>query len=203
SSLVPFFFFFFFFFFFSILLSCGQPAVQQSTLLSANSLKMGEVLSPNPAQKQRLPRIQSPTSPFFLGPNNDQLERAQARAKRAAAVRRMSVALNATQSLPSDDSSDPSSPCLDKQQILDLFQNCIKLASENKINQKNTWDLTLIDHLYDIIKVEEDSETNFQKASCTLEAGVKIYSMRVDSVHSEAYKVLGGIHRVGQENEQG
>ncbi|CAL1393708.1 unnamed protein product [Linum trigynum] len=163
---------------------------------------MGEVLSPNPAQKQRLPRIQSPTSPFFLGPNNDQLERAQARAKRAAAVRRMSVALNATQSLPSDDSSDPSSPCLDKQQILDLFQNCIKLASENKINQKNTWDLTLIDHLYDIIKVEEDSETNFQKASCTLEAGVKIYSMRVDSVHSEAYKVLGGIHRVGQENEQ-
>ncbi|KAK2988607.1 hypothetical protein RJ640_026104 [Escallonia rubra] len=39
-------------------------------------------------------------------------------------------------------------------------------------------------------------------ASCTLEAGVKIYSMRVDSVHSEAYKVLGGINRVGQENEQ-
>ena len=41
------------------------------------------------------------------------------------------------------------------------------------------------------------------QASCTLEAGVKIYSLRVDSVHSEAYKVLGGINRVGQENEQG
>ena len=41
------------------------------------------------------------------------------------------------------------------------------------------------------------------QASCTLEAGVKIYSMRVDSVHSEAYKVLGGINRVGQENEEG
>lgn len=41
------------------------------------------------------------------------------------------------------------------------------------------------------------------QASCTLEAGVKIYSMRVDSVHSEAYKVLGGINRVGQDNEQG
>ncbi|KAI3702732.1 hypothetical protein L6452_28484 [Arctium lappa] len=40
-------------------------------------------------------------------------------------------------------------------------------------------------------------------ASCTLEAGVKIYSMRVDSVHSEAYKVLGGINRVGQDLEQG
>lgn len=27
--------------------------------------------------------------------------------------------------------------------------------------------------------------------------------MRVDSVHSEAYKVLGGINRVGQEDEKG
>lgn len=36
-----------------------------------------------------------------------------------------------------------------------------------KINQKNTWELGLIDHLYEIIKVEEesDSETNFQKVS--------------------------------------
>lgn len=34
-----------------------------------------------------------------------------------------------------------------------------------KINQKNTWELNLIDHLREIIKVEEedDSETNFQK----------------------------------------
>ncbi|KAE8691208.1 hypothetical protein F3Y22_tig00110890pilonHSYRG00068 [Hibiscus syriacus] len=39
-------------------------------------------------------------------------------------------------------------------------------------------------------------------ASYTLEAGVKIYSLRVDSIHSEAYKVLGGINRAGYENEQ-
>ena len=34
-----------------------------------------------------------------------------------------------------------------------------------KITQKNTWELNLIDHLTEIIKVEEedDSETNFQK----------------------------------------
>lgn len=32
-----------------------------------------------------------------------------------------------------------------------------------------------------------------QMASCTLDASVKIYSCRVDSIHSEAYKVLGGI----------
>lgn len=159
---------------------------------------MAETLSPNPAmgQKQRL-RMHSPKSPFFLGSNDDQLERAQARAARAAAIRRKSLGLS--QPLLAD-----SDPCLNKQQIFDLFQNCIKLASENKINQKNTWELNLIDHLTDIIKAEEenDSETNFQKASCTLEAGVKIYSLRVDSVHSEAYKVLGGMNRAGLEAEE-
>ncbi|KAK7257564.1 hypothetical protein RIF29_31617 [Crotalaria pallida] len=167
---------------------------------------MAETLSPNMGaapKQQRLPmaaRIQSPTSPFVLGSNDDQLERAQARAARAAAIRRKNVAAN----LNSQSQDSDSDPCLNKQQILDLFQNCIKLASENKINQKNTWELNLIDHLTDIIKAEEegDTETNFQKASCTLEAGVKIYSLRVDSVHSEAYKVLGGMNRAGQEAEQ-
>ncbi|CAA2969046.1 condensin complex subunit 2 [Olea europaea subsp. europaea] len=154
---------------------------------------MAETLSPNP--KQRGPF--SPSSPFFLGSNDDKLERAQARAARAAAVRRKPAA-------PTTVTSPKADPLLGKEQILELFQNCIKLASENKINQKNTWELNLIDHLYEIIRVDEenDVETNFQKASCTLEAGVKIYSMRVDSVHSEAYKVLGGINRVGQEDEQ-
>ncbi|PHU12170.1 Condensin complex subunit 2 [Capsicum chinense] len=151
---------------------------------------MAEALSPNS-------RLKGPFSPmkFVLGSNDDKLERAQARAARAAVIRRKPLAAAAPP--PSAD------PCLDKQQILELFQNCIKLASENKINQKNTWELGLIDHLCEIVKVEQenDSETNFQKASCTLEAGVKIYSMRVDSVHSEAYKVLGGINRVGNANE--
>lgn len=69
-------------------------------------------------------QLQSPTSPFFLGSNDDQLERAQARAARAAASRRKSVATNL---LPRQDPNI----FLDKRQILELFQNCIKLASEN------------------------------------------------------------------------
>ncbi|XP_024047741.1 condensin complex subunit 2 isoform X2 [Citrus clementina] len=161
---------------------------------------MAETLSPLRRQKVAIAsRIQSPTSPFFLGSNDDGLERAKARAARAAAIRRKPVTVHYP--LPQHGHSDS---CLGKDQILELFHNCIKLASENKINQKNTWELNLIDHLCEIIKVEEenDVETNFQKASCTLEAGVKIYSLRVDSVHSEAYKVLGGINRAGQENEQ-
>ncbi|XP_023757126.1 condensin complex subunit 2 [Lactuca sativa] len=148
-------------------------------------------------KKQRA-TILSPVTTFVLGSNNDQLERAQARAARAASIRRKPVTFNNA----ADD--NPAGAFLGQEQIMELFQNCIKLASENKINQKNTWELNLIDHLRDIIKVEEDdAETNFQKASCTLEAGVKIYSTRVDSVHAEAYKFLGAINRVGQDMEQG
>ncbi|CAF1866138.1 BnaC04g43110D [Brassica napus] len=161
---------------------------------------MEEPLTPNPKQNpvSTTTRIQAPTSPFFLGSNDDRLEREQARAARVAASRRKSVVFARGPQQPEKESD----PCFDKQQILELFQNCIKLASENKINQKNTWELNLIDHLCEIIKVEDENnaETNFQKASCTLEAGVKIYSMRVDSVHSEAYKVLGGITRAGHDD---
>jgi condensin complex subunit 2 len=65
-----------------------------------------------------------------------------------------------------------------------------------KINSKNSWQLNLIDYIDDVIEVQRDAEmTNFQVASCTLDASVKIYSCRVDSVHNETYKVLGGLNR--------
>lgn len=157
-------------------------------------------------KKSRTPlkaRTQSPARVLLLNNNDDEFERAQSRAVRAAANRKKSLLGNdgnggggvIGRSISSQLRDED---LLDKDQILDLLQNCIKLASENKINQRNTWELSLIDHLSDIIKVDEDdTETNFQKASCTLEAGVKIYSLRVDSVHTEAYKVLGGINRTG------
>lgn len=49
-------------------------------------------------------------------------------------------------------------------QVTDLYQNCLKLASENKINKNNTWSLGLIDHLSDLVKPadSEGRSTNFQ-----------------------------------------
>lgn len=49
----------------------------------------------------------------------------------------------------------------------------------------------------DLVKpsTEEGRQTNFQRASCTLDAGVKIYAYRVDSVHSDVYKVMSGLNR--------
>lgn len=70
-------------------------------------------------------RLQSPTShPFHLGSNDDQLERAQARAARAAAIRRKPTA-------PPPPSHSGDHVLFDKNQIMELYHNCIKLASEN------------------------------------------------------------------------
>jgi condensin complex subunit 2 len=82
--------------------------------------------------------------------------------------------------------------------IASLYSDCIKLATANKINQKNSWSLALIDHMDTMLKQEESQSgghTNFQKASCTLDASVQIYSHRVDAVHKDMFKVLGGLTR--------
>ena len=36
---------------------------------------------------------------------------------------------------------------------------------------------------------------NFQKASCTLDASVKIYSYRVDDTYTSSYKILENLNR--------
>ena len=41
----------------------------------------------------------------------------------------------------------------------------------------------------------------FKVASCTLDASAKIYAGRVDSIHAQAYKMLGGLGRA--EGNQG
>jgi condensin complex subunit 2 len=70
--------------------------------------------------------LQSPPPAFPLGSNDDQLERARARAAaRAASVRRRSLAATIAPS------KDPHHDLLNREQVMDLFQNCIKLASEN------------------------------------------------------------------------
>ncbi|MNF05727.1 Condensin complex subunit 2 [compost metagenome] len=65
---------------------------------------------------------------------------------------------------------------LTSSQLDELFQNCIKLSTENKINVKNTWSLNLIDYIDEVItssKLGENEVSNFQVASCTLDASVK------------------------------
>lgn len=94
---------------------------------------------------------------------------------------------------------------LDNAQVTALYSQCIQLSTANKITMQNTWQLKLIDYIDDVLKADdalgEDAETNFQKASCTLDASVKIYSYRVDSVHQNTYKILGGLSRSGADED--
>ena len=62
-----------------------------------------------------------------------------------------------------------------------------------KINVNNTWNMALIDYFHDLSLVRDGDSINFQKASCTLEGCVKVYSSRVESVSSETAKLLSGL----------
>lgn len=42
---------------------------------------------------------------------------------------------------------------------------------------------------------------HLQVAGCTLDAGAKIYAGRVDSIYNDAFKMLGGLGRGGNNDE--
>ncbi|NXK14345.1 CND2 protein, partial [Herpetotheres cachinnans] len=78
-------------------------------------------------------------------------------------------------------------------QISEHYSTCIKLSSENKITMKNAFVLHLIDYMNEILKEKDSELTNFKMAAGTLDASAKIYAVRVDAVHADTYKVLGGL----------
>ena len=69
----------------------------------------------------------------------------------------------------------------------------MKMATDNKINAANSWNFALIDYFHDMSLLKEGDGVNFQKASCTLDGCVKIYTNRVDSVATETGKLLSGL----------
>ena len=77
--------------------------------------------------------------------------------------------------------------------ILANFEEWMKMATDNKINATNSWNFALIDYFHDMSLLREGDSVNFQKASCTLDGCVKIYTSRVDSVATETGKLLSGL----------
>lgn len=104
----------------------------------------------------------------------------------------------------------------------DLYSQCVQLVNENKISVKNAFDLPLIENMEDIVdsfmggkkakakksertsvssgrksvggtEATTEEEHRFHEASCTIEASARIYACRVDSVHTDTYRVLGGL----------
>lgn len=103
---------------------------------------------------------------------------------------------------------------LSAQDITAMYASTIKLCQDNKINAKNSWSLNLIDYMGMLVRPDEAADpastaprastedVNFQLAGVTLDAGVRIYCSRVDSVHTNAFKVLTGLSRTtGGDND--
>ncbi|KAJ8607654.1 hypothetical protein MRB53_040173 [Persea americana] len=86
--------------------------------------------------------------------------------------------------------------------ILANFEEWMKLATDNKINANNSWNFALIDYFHDMSLLKEGDGVNFQKASCTLDGCVKIYTSRVDSVATETGKLLSGLADSGSKKRK-
>jgi len=74
-----------------------------------------------------------------------------------------------------------------------------------KINAANTWGFHLIDYFHDLdlLRNTDDNSINFQRASCTLDGCIKIWTSRVDSVNTDIGKLLSNLEtdnmRAGEE----
>lgn len=143
-----------------------------------------------------------------LETNDDEAEKQEKVLKNKQSDRRLSLGLHkGDNSTSTNNSKRPTFSSianqirgkqLSNEELSELYSSCIKLSTEGKINQKNTWDLNLIDYIPDVLGAQTDTSneiTNFQAASVTLDASVKIYSHRVDSVHKTTFQVLGGLSR--------
>ncbi|TGZ49485.1 condensin complex subunit 2-like [Temnothorax longispinosus] len=78
-------------------------------------------------------------------------------------------------------------------QMAESINQCIKLSAENKINVKNAFSLEMIDFMTYMIKKQDANMSNLQVASTSLDVSTKIYGYRVDSVHMEILKMVGGL----------
>ena len=72
-----------------------------------------------------------------------------------------------------------------------------------KINTANAWNFALIDYFHDmsLLRNNVDNSINFQKASCTLDGCVKIWTSRVDSVGTETGKLLSNLANEGKDDD--
>lgn len=114
----------------STFLSADRSAAKMPAADPATALAPAPTPPParGTAAGPRLLLLQSPPPAFPLGSNDDQLERARARAAaRAASVRRRSLAASLAPRAAAQQQHD----LLNRDQVMDLFHNCIKLASEN------------------------------------------------------------------------
>ncbi|XP_029494077.1 condensin complex subunit 2-like isoform X2 [Oncorhynchus nerka] len=164
--------------------------------MSASSTPISRVrqwASPSLKHKGASPAaISTPLLASFPG-NDDELERRQRRRSRVIDLQAATDSSCNESTSHSTTGTPAAVPKLSNAQISEHYSTCIKLSTENKITTKNAFGLHLIDYMADILKQKDSELTNFKVAAGTLDASTKIYAVRVDAVHADAYRVLGGL----------
>uniref|UniRef100_A0A1B6LNT0 Condensin complex subunit 2 n=1 Tax=Graphocephala atropunctata TaxID=36148 RepID=A0A1B6LNT0_9HEMI len=84
-----------------------------------------------------------------------------------------------------------------KEELNNHIQKCLEMSSEDKITPKNAFALKLIDCMGFFVK----RQTDFSAIACTLDAGAKIYSHRVDALHKQVVKLADEVI-LNQKNKQ-
>nr|XP_040126676.1 condensin complex subunit 2 isoform X1 [Ictidomys tridecemlineatus] len=158
--------------------------------------------APSPLERacpMPLPRkapLSTPVTPDLedFPQNDDEKERLQRRRSRVLDLQFSADSPHLLAS-PINRSVDASTtvPKFTNTQITEHYSTCIKLSTENKITTKNAFGLHLIDFMSEILKQKDTEPTNFKVAAGTLDASTKIYAVRVDAVHADVYRVLGGL----------
>ncbi|MBN3300195.1 CND2 protein, partial [Amia calva] len=164
---------------------------RQSHVLSEGAVD-GHFLSPS---TQRKP-VQLSSGPLLSScpSNDDEQERRQRRRSKVINLHMGSLDSSLQDSPARSATGTPAPlPKLSNAQICEHYSTCIKLSTENKITMKNAFGLHLIDYMADILKQKDSELTNFKVAAGTLDASTKIYAVRIDAVHTDAYRVLGGL----------
>ncbi|KAF9258917.1 barren [Marasmius fiardii PR-910] len=96
-------------------------------------------------------------------------------------------------------------PVFNKEDMAVTYERWMKIATDNKISAQNTWELMLIDYFHDmsLLRNEDDNSINFQRASCTLDGCIKIWTSRVDSVGTETAKLASNLASGGVGDDDG
>lgn len=183
----------------------------------------GEYLSPlEDAGKKKKRKNTSAKKLSPTGSNNKKTPNPKPRKRRRSSARFLHLSGRFAQD-DQDEIAETNESQEERQEKLgEMYRQAIRLNAANKINAGNSWGLNLIDNIDKFLGDDEDEDSsvmvhnkdkgeylegqdkhdngkekrvNFTKASCTLDASVKIYSFRVDDVHLTSYKVLANLNR--------
>ncbi|CAG9314239.1 unnamed protein product [Blepharisma stoltei] len=95
---------------------------------------------------------------------------------------------------------------LDTSEALDRFTKVVEMLHTNKVNKSNAFELRIMDYISEVFKGVEaqskDTEFVWQKYSTGIDSCAKIYGYCVDFIHSETFRVLGGLNRTHAPEEE-